>query len=153
MPTASSPAIEPGRGSGESDRMPDGALTRFTLRFVDPGLETRYQTDGVGAAIREAPLGTAASIFLWLVAAAVIPNVTLIPASVALPACGAMAAANLLALIPLRRIQRLDDALLIVLALNIATAVVIVLLATQSGAFERYAAPAIMFPLPCCLSA
>src|SRR4051794_33552464 len=130
----------------ESDR-PDGALRRFTLSFVDPGLESRYQAGGVGSAIREAPLGTASSIFLWLVAGAVIPNVTLIPASVAIPASLAMAGADLLALVPLRRVKRLNDALGIVLAPNIATAVVIVLLATQSGAFERYAAPAIMLQL------
>src|SRR4051812_39885750 len=122
-------------------------MHRFTLSFLDRGLEARYQSDGVAATIREAPIGTAASIFLWLVAGAVIPGVTAIPGSVAIPASLAMAAANLLALVPLRRIRRLNDALLIVLALNTATAVVIVLLATQSGAFERYAAPAIMLQL------
>src|SRR4051812_26797239 len=122
-------------------------MHRFTLSFLDRGLEARYQSDGVAATIREAPIGTAASIFLWLVAGAVIPGVTAIPGSVAIPASLAMAAANLLALVPLRRIRRLNDALLIVLVLNVATAVVIVVLATQSGAFERYAAPAIMLQL------
>jgi class 3 adenylate cyclase len=133
-------------GSGSAGG-PGGSRSRLTLSFLDPELESRYQADGVASSVREAPLGTAASIFLWLVAGAVIPTVTLIPASVAVPASVGMAAANLVALLPLRRIRRLNQALSIVLALNIATAVVIVLLATQSGAFERYAAPAIMLQL------
>ncbi|HEX5824205.1 MAG TPA: adenylate/guanylate cyclase domain-containing protein [Candidatus Limnocylindrales bacterium] len=133
-------------GSGSVGGL-DGSRSRFTLSFSDPHLESLYQSDGVAGAVREAPLGTAASIFLWLVAGAVIPTVTLIPASVAIPASAAMALANMVGLVPLRRIRRLNDALLIVLALNIATAIVIVLLATQSGAFERYAAPAIMLQL------
>jgi class 3 adenylate cyclase len=144
---ATSPEIKQGQEPGHSDHSADGALARFTLSFVNRGLESRYQEDGVAAAVREAPLGTAASIVLWLGAGALIPNLTLIPATVAIPACVGMAVANLLALVPLRRIRRLDDALIIVLALNVATAVVIVLLATQSGAFERYAAPAIMLQL------
>ena len=125
----------------------DGRLNRLTLSFVDPKLESLYQADGVASAVREAPLGTAASIFLWLIAAALIPTVTAIPAALAIPASGVMSMANLVALVPLRRIRRLNDALLIILVLNVATAVVIVLLATQSGAFERYAAPAIMLQL------
>ena len=130
-----------GAGSG------DGQTSRLTLSFIDPQLESVYQTDGVAGVVREAPLGTAASIFLWLIAAALIPSVTAIPASAAVPSSLAMAIANLAGLVPLRRIRRLNDALWIVLVLNIATAVVIVLLATQSGAFERYAAPAIMLQL------
>jgi class 3 adenylate cyclase len=132
---------------GSPDSRPAGTQSRLTLNFSDPALESSYQSDGVANAVREAPLGTGASIFLWLVAGAIIPSVTSIPSSVALPASVTMAVANLVALVPLRRIRRLDDALLIVLSLNIATAVVIVLLATQSGAFERYAAPAIMLQL------
>jgi class 3 adenylate cyclase len=124
-----------------------GGRAKFTLSFLDQHLESLYQADGVVSAVREAPLGTAASIFLWLIAGAVIPTVTLIPASIAVPASVAMSLANLVALVPLRRIKRLNDALLIVLVLNVATAVVIVVLATQSGAFERYAAPAIMLQL------
>src|SRR5439155_12305089 len=132
---------------GRREAVGDGRVDRLTLTFVDPPLESLYQTDGVSAVVREAPLGTASSIFLWLIAAALIPSVTAIPASVAVPASIAMALANLVGLIPLRRIRRLNDALVVVLVLNIATAVVIVLLATQSGAFERYAAPAIMLQL------
>ena len=102
---------------GDSGRTPGGALNCFTLSFAEPGLESRYQADAVAGTIREAPLGTASSVLLWLVAGAVIPNVTVIPTSVAIPASITMAvAANLLALVPLRRIKRLNDALFIVLA-------------------------------------
>src|SRR3954447_18827308 len=134
-------------GGGHRDGVGDGQTNRLTLSFVDPRIEALYQADGVASVVREAPLGTAASIFLWLIAAVLIPSVTAIPAAVAVPAGVAMSVANLVSVFPLRRIRRLNDALLIVLALNIATAVVIVLLATQSGAFERYAAPAIMLQL------
>jgi len=54
MRMARSPVIETGREQGDTDRTPDGALARFTLSFVDPVLESRYQEDGVAAAIREA---------------------------------------------------------------------------------------------------
>ena len=52
---------------GHREGSTTGARARFTLSFVDRDLESLYQADGVVSTVREAPLGTAASIFLWLV--------------------------------------------------------------------------------------
>ena len=119
-------------------------LDRRTLRFHDPTLESLYQTGAVESVRREARAGALVSIVLWLLGGVLIPNATDIPASVSTPTVLAMAAVNLTALLPIRRMRTLDDALRLLLLINVLTGIALVALASQAAQFERYAGPAVM---------
>jgi class 3 adenylate cyclase len=119
-------------------------LDSRTLRFRDPSLELLYQTGAVESVRREARIGSSVSIGLWLLGGILLPSTAHVAPSVSTPTVLVMAGANLAALIPIRRMRTLDDALRLLLVLNILTGTALVALAAQTGLFERYAGPAVM---------
>ena len=119
-------------------------LLARSLRFGRPELETAYQAEAVVPIRREAAIGSATSILLWLAAGSLIPRATAVDAAISTPVVLAMAGVNLVALWPIRRLRTLDDALLLLLVLNLVTGVAIVALAALTSAFERYAGPAVI---------
>jgi adenylate cyclase len=122
----------------------DRLLEARTLRFADASLEAVYQIEGVASVRREARAGAMVSIGLWLVASVLIPATTDVAVAVSTPITLLMAAVNLVALVPIRRMRTLDDALRLLLVLNVTTGIGLIALATQSNLFERYAGPAVM---------
>jgi adenylate cyclase len=130
-----------------SSSVDDGAtrvLDPRTLRFQDRALEAAYQLEGVGSVKREARAGALISIVLWLVGGVLIPNTTDVPASISTPVVIFMAGVNLVALLPIRRMRTLDQAMALLLALNVLTGIGLIALASQTGQFDRYAGPAVM---------
>ena len=121
----------------------DRLLDPRTLRFADASLEGVYQIEGVASVRREARAGAIVSIGLWLVASVLIPATTDVALAVSAPITLLMAAVNLVALVPIRRMHA-DDALRLLLVLNVTTGIGLIALATQSNLFERYAGPAVM---------
>ncbi len=115
-----------------------------TLRFKDPRDESDYQTGATESVRREASIGAGVSVGLWLLGGVLIASTTDIPPSISTPTALAMAAVNLTALLPISRMRTLDDALRLLLLLNLLTGVALVALAAQSALFERYAGPAVM---------
>jgi class 3 adenylate cyclase len=119
-------------------------LDRLSLRFLDPDLELAYQLETIDQVRRETLVVAPISILLWLVAGVLLPTFTPIPASVSTPVVLLMAVVLLASMVPVRRARNLDDLTLIVVPLNLLTASAILVLAAQSGRFERYAGPAIL---------
>ena len=115
-----------------------------TLRFLEPELEASYQVEAIEPVRREFRTGSAVSIGLWIAAAVLIPTVTDVRPAVSTPITVAMAGANLLALPLIQRLRTIDDALRLLLLLNIVTGIGLLALAGVAGLFERYAGPAVM---------
>jgi class 3 adenylate cyclase len=121
-----------------------GVLEPLTLRFEDRALEAKYQSEAVDSVRRESWIGSLTSIGLWLAGGVLIPSTTSVPPSVSTPIVLVMAGANAASLLPIRRMRTIDDALRLLLALNILTGIGLLALASRAGLFERYAGPAIM---------
>jgi class 3 adenylate cyclase len=115
-----------------------------TLRFRDPDLELEYEVSTIDQVRRETVAVIPVSVVLWLVAGALLPAFTPIPANVSTPVVLFMTAALVLAVVPARRVRTLGDIARLVVPLNILTAGSILILAVQGHVFERYAGPAIM---------
>jgi class 3 adenylate cyclase len=119
-------------------------LDSRSLRFVDTDLERAYQREGVVPVRREAFRGAVASVALWLIGGMLIPLAGLLPVATSTPIVVLMAGANVVVLVPIRRMQTLDDALRILLAINALTTIGLMVLVAESGQFARYAGPAVM---------
>jgi Adenylate cyclase, family 3 (some proteins contain HAMP domain) len=94
-------------------------LDSRTLRFRDPLLESPYQTSAIDSVRQEARIGSAVSVGLWLLGGVLLASTAHVPPSVSTPTVLAMAGANLAALVPIRRMRTLDDALRLLLVLNV----------------------------------
>jgi asparagine N-glycosylation enzyme membrane subunit Stt3 len=123
---------------------PVRVLDARSLRFIEPALEAIYQREGVIPVRREAFRGAAVSVGLWLFGGLLIPLAGFLPAATSTPVVVLMAVANLIVLVPIRRMRTLDEALRILLAINALTTFGLMLLVAESGQFARYAGPAIM---------
>ena len=75
--------------------MPTAALSGdSTLRFLDDGLERRYQRAGGAESLTGFQITTGTAALMWLLAALFVPSGTPIPIDRAVPLCGAMALLN-----------------------------------------------------------
>jgi class 3 adenylate cyclase/uncharacterized protein with PQ loop repeat len=115
-----------------------------TLRFHDQALEADYQRQTMAVIRRQTLLVLPISIVLWLLAGVLLPVFTPIPPTVSTAVVLLMTVVLIVASIPFRRVQTLDEASRLIVPLNILTAAAILTLAAQGGEFERYAAPAVM---------
>jgi class 3 adenylate cyclase len=84
------------------------------------------------------------SVVLWLSAGLILPNTTDIPAGVSTPIVVLMAVANLVAATIIGRTRTLDAAATVLAAMNLITGIAIVVLASETARFDRYAGPAVI---------
>jgi class 3 adenylate cyclase len=110
----------------------------LTLRFLDTGLEHRYQLaageDGLGGY----RFITGASGFLWSVAAVLLPNETNLPTDVAIWSSLSMAALSSAALLASGWATTLDRQHALVAAVTSANGLVVLILASAAGLLPGY---------------
>src|SRR6185503_10146021 len=121
-----------------------GALRRASLRFLNDGVERRYQRQAGAESLTGFRIATGAAAVLWLLAAIVIPTGTPIPPDRAIPACLAMAALNLAGFLLSVRAATLDRQHLIISFLTTVNGLVILWLAFTGGVLPGYGISAIM---------
>ncbi len=118
-------------------------LHRFTLRFIDGPLEREFQRELGTQAHVQTRVGFAAAAVLWVVCAFLLPTIT--PPSPALYGTVAfMVAANLIAFAVGGWADTLDRQQLLGTVMNALAGFAVLLITELAGAFDRYAAPALM---------
>ena len=125
----------------EADR---GALQRGSLRFLDGGLERRYQRHGGAESLTGFRITTGAAAVVWLFAAVVIPAGTPISPERAIAVCLAMGLLNCAAFLLSARADTLDRQHSIVSFLTSVNGLVILWLASTGGVLPGYGISAIM---------
>jgi class 3 adenylate cyclase len=93
----SASAYETSPSAGRSTTGPDlnaGSLRPGSLRFLDDGLERRYQREGGAESLTGFRITTGGAALLWLLAAFVAPEGTPIPLDRAMLVCSAMGMLN-----------------------------------------------------------
>ena len=119
-------------------------MHEFTLRFLDPELEARYQVEEGEAGLAGYRLITGATTILWAIAAVVLPLGMEMSSSLGLTVGGLMATAGLVCLVASRRAPTMNAQHTLASALTSANGLVILALFEAAGAIEGYAVGAIM---------
>ena len=121
-----------------------GAIHPFTLRFLDAGLETRFQREEGSAALAGYRIITGATALMWAMAAILIPMGSHISFEKAAVASGTMAAVGLMAWAASKWASTMDRQHLLASILTSANGLAILLLASVGDFVEGYAVGAIM---------
>lgn len=121
-----------------------GASHPFTLRFLDAGLETRFQREEGSAALAGYRIITGATALMWAMAAILIPMGSHISFEMAAVASGTMAVVGLMAWAASRWASTMDRQHLLASILTSANGLAILLLASVGDFVEGYAVGAIM---------
>ena len=121
-----------------------GALRRGSLRFLDNGVEGRYQVQGGAESRIGFRIATGAAAVLWLLAVVIVPTSTPIPSDLAIPVCVAMAAINSAGFLLSAGADTLDRQHSIVSVLTAVNGLVILWLASVGGVLPGYGISAIM---------
>jgi class 3 adenylate cyclase len=125
----------------EDDR---GALHRGSLRFLDGGLERRYQRYGGAESLTGFRITTAAAAVVWLLATVVIPTGTPISIERAIVVCSAMGLLNMAGFVLSARADTLDRQHAIAAFMTSVNGLVILWLASTGGVLPGYGVSAIM---------
>jgi class 3 adenylate cyclase len=134
------PADPPATGRG-ADR---GVLRRGSLRFIDEGLERRYQRHGGAESLIGFRITTGTAAFMWLLAIFYVPSGTPIPLERVIPLCGVMALMNWTPFLLSEAADTLDRQHTIISILTAANSVIILYLASTGGVLPGYGMSAIM---------
>lgn len=121
-----------------------GHLDAFTLRFEDPDLETRFQTEEGQLGLSGYRIITGAVTLLWILAAVLIPLGTDITTGLAWQVGGTMALAGLVALAVSPWAQTMNRQHALASVLTSANGLVILLLAVAGDEVAGFAVPGIM---------
>jgi class 3 adenylate cyclase len=115
-----------------------GATHPLSLRFLDDGLERRYQVEAGAESLNGYRMISIASTVIWAPAAFILPLSTSLAPEVAIPAGLAMSALSLVMALLARWTTTLDRQHLLAALLTSANGVVILALATIGGALPGY---------------
>lgn len=121
-----------------------GALRPISLRFLDLGLERRYQVTSGAETLTGFRITTGAAAVLWLLAAVVLPTGTTISIERAVSVCFAVAALNWAAFVLSDGFDTLDLQHAVLALLSSVNGLVILWLASSGGVLPGYGVSAIM---------
>jgi class 3 adenylate cyclase len=133
--------LRPRNDPDEGDR---GALQRGSLRFIDGGVERRYQSHGGAESLTGFRITTAAAAVVWLLAAVIVPTGTPIPIERAIAVCSAMGLMNWAGFVLSAWAHTLDRQHSIAAVLTSVNGLVILWLASTGGVLPGYGISAIM---------
>ncbi|MFK5646398.1 adenylate/guanylate cyclase domain-containing protein [Ornithinimicrobium sp. LYQ121] len=121
-----------------------GALSRLSLRFLDPALERDYQSTVAASNGQQLRMGILAGLALWLSGMVLIPLALSVDTAVVALICAGMAALNVVGYLATRWATTLDRQQVIGLTLNGSAGLAVLVLSETVGMDESLAAPAIL---------
>jgi class 3 adenylate cyclase len=120
-----------------------GAMHPVSLRFLDDGLEERFQREAGAEGVERFRLNGVTSCLLWL-AAGLLPLVTDLPAALILPLTLGMAAVSLVLALLSRWATTLDrQHALAATVLTVGNGIVVLVIVTEAGILPGYGVAAI----------
>lgn len=118
-------------------------LHRFTLRFADRALEREFQRELGRQAHTQTRVGFAAAAVLWVLCGFLLPTITA-PSPALYGVVAFMTAANVIAFAAGGWADTLDRQQLLGTVMNTLAGFAVLVITELAGAFDRYAAPALM---------